>query len=303
MSGIFCNSSPTITIDNNLIGSTTVANSFEASGNTATAQFLNGIRFPSGSATATITNNTICNLNNNSTSTTAITGNSTSVSPQTGGIIITGATTTVIVNSISGNTIRNLSNAAPTGSNLQSAALVGIGTNSTASTAMSISNNIIDSLFSTAATGNVLLEGISYFGSASNNNIINGNFIHSIGVNSASTTASIRGIELATGSATATNNMIRLGYNANASSLTCPITIYGILNSAASQNFYHNSVYIGGTGVASGANNTFAFWRNSTAASDIRNNIFVNARAGAGAAKHYSFYCAAAIKLHCGNVT
>jgi hypothetical protein len=294
LTGIFCNSTATITIDNNLIGSTTVANSFEASGNTITAQMVNGIRIPSGSSTATITNNTICGLNNNSTSTTAVTGNSATVPPQTGGIIITGSTTTVLVQSISNNIIRNLSNAAPTGSNLQSAALVGIGTNSTSATAMIISNNTIDSLFSTATTGSVLLEGISYVGSTSNTNVISGNFIHSIGVNSASTTASIRGIEAATGSVSVVNNMIRLGILANGSSLTNPITIYGILNSATTQNFYYNTVYIGGSGVAAGANNTFAFWRNSTLAANSKNNIFYNARSGAGAGRHYSIYFASA---------
>jgi hypothetical protein len=58
----------------------------------------------------------------------------------------------------------------------------------------------------------------------------------------------------------------------------------------AGRNFYHNSVYVGGT-QASGASNTFAFTSTgATNARDYRNNLFVNARSRSGSAtgKHYA---------------
>jgi len=245
LTGLFCNSTATITMDNNLIGSTTVANSFEAAGNSITAQMVNGIRIPSGSCTATITNNTICNLNNNSTSTTSVSGNSTTVPPQTGGIIITGSTTTTNLLSVSGNVIRNLSNAAPTTSNLQSAALVGIGTNCNATTTV-ISNNIIDSLVSTSTstTAAILLEGIAYINTVANSNVLSGNLIHSFDhPNAVNPSASFRGMEC-NGAGTISNNMIRLGIKADGSSYSTPSVIYGMIQGIANANFYHNSVYV-----------------------------------------------------------
>jgi trimeric autotransporter adhesin len=55
-------------------------------------------------------------------------------------------------------------------------------------------------------------------------------------------------------------------------------------------NFYHNTIYIGGTGVLNSSLATFAF--NSSVTSNTRNsinNIFINARSNAGAGgKHYA---------------
>jgi hypothetical protein len=53
--------------------------------------------------------------------------------------------------------------------------------------------------------------------------------------------------------------------------------------------FFYNSVYIGGTGITSGAANTFAFRRTGSAADTVRNNIFMNERSNATTGgKHYA---------------
>jgi trimeric autotransporter adhesin len=76
--------------------------------------------------------------------------------------------------------------------------------------------------------------------------------------------------------------MVRLGLDAAGNSITTGFSIVGILDIAgATANYYFNSVYIGGTGVAS-ASNTFAFF--SDVVNNTRNfedNIFWNARSNA----------------------
>jgi len=53
--------------------------------------------------------------------------------------------------------------------------------------------------------------------------------------------------------------MIRLGVDAAGNSLTTALTINGINETAGTNNFYFNSIYIGGSGVGTTASNTFAF--------------------------------------------
>ena len=59
---------------------------------------------------------------------------------------------------------------------------------------------------------------------------------------------------------------------------------------AGTDNFYFNSVYIGGSGVAAGTGNSFAFQSSIvTNTRNFRDNIFFNARSnGAATGKHYA---------------
>jgi len=84
--------------------------------------------------------------------------------------------------------------------------------------------------------------------------------------------------------------MIRLGYTAAGTSITNGLQINGIFESSGTNNFFFNSVYIGGTGVATLANNSFAFFSNAvTTTRFYANNIFYNARSnGASTGKHYA---------------
>lgn len=109
---------------------------------------------------------------------------------------------------------------------------------------------------------------------------------------------------LAAGAVTPTfnvyNNMIRLGYDRAGNELTSFTTLVGIRDSlvstgAATANYYHNSIYIGGANVA--VNDTvptfgmcFATSATSGAVRNVKNNLVVNARSNAAAAlsSHYA---------------
>jgi hypothetical protein len=114
-------------------------------------------------------------------------------------------------------------------------------------------------------------------------NVIERNLVHSLNVTSTLTAYQIWGLVMeGQGTATFQNNMVRLGLDAAGNSITTGFSIIGIRDIAgATANYYFNSVYIGGTGVAS-ASNTFAFF--SDVVNNTRNfedNIFWNARSNA----------------------
>ncbi len=297
-SGIFCNATaPTVIIDRNLVGSTLVNNSIYANNpNGSYVLFVNGIRCSSGSATLTITNNVIANLNNNNTSTLQSSGITNTSISQTGGIVITGPTTaTQIVKEISGNTIKNLACAAFHLSNYANTVLVGIATVAAGGNPTIISNNIVDSMVSTTQSSgtsgqNMLMTGIFYFGTTTSTTIVSNNLVHSFDLVTNNPGCSFRGIEIIGGPINVFNNMIRLGIKPDGTGITYPIFIYAFLTEAvAVHNVYHNSVFIGGSGVTTGANPTYAYWRYNAGTDDVRNNIFVNNRSNAtSTGKHYS---------------
>ena len=85
------------------------------------------------------------------------------------------------------------------------------------------------------------------------------------------------------------NNMVRLGVDAAGASITAGYAIYGMFEIAGTNNLYYNSVYVGGTGVAS-SSTTFGFVSNVTAGTrNYVDNIFWNARSNAsGSAVNYA---------------
>ncbi len=205
-------------------------------------------------------------------------------------ISLTG-TTTAIFNGITattglysigttyGNSINNITTAG-TGNT------TGIATAS-GSSATTISGNSIFALTNTNAAATTV-RGIFQNGSSAST-LVTKNQVYNL-TGSASTSSIVIGIEM-TGQGTVANNMIRLGYNAAGSSITNTSIISGILKDAAvSASFYHNSVYIGGTGVGTTANNTYAFRRTSNGTDDVKDNIFVNARSnGSTGGLHYAY--------------
>ncbi|MFZ2278552.1 MAG: choice-of-anchor D domain-containing protein [Prosthecobacter sp.] len=276
----------TNTISGNIIGSTTTANSLNAStsvSSSGAAQVVAGIESAnSGSANnCTITGNTVANLLNKSTRTSSL---------------MRGIVTTVGVNTISGNTIRNLT--APSMSTNPS--VVGIWQTSTAG-GQTISQNVVHSLFNTsnaamtpAQNVAVVVAGIYYDGGISGTNIIEGNFVHSLYLDSLSTSAELNGMRFDSGCTfTAQNNMVRVGLDASGASTASAAEVRGLYDNDNganhARNFIHNSVYVGGT-ATSGSTKTFAYSSSSqNNFRDIRNNIFVNARSNSGGTgKHYA---------------
>jgi hypothetical protein len=244
------------TVNNNQIGSLTTANSIHQNiAVTGGSNYCAGIL--STATTAIITNNTIANFTNSNTNT-----GSTFY-----GIRSLGAT-------ISGNIIRDNICAAPTTTSM--GALCGIYIS--AGTPV-VANNKVYGLKTTAATS-AAMYGI--YGGVGSGNLI-------YGLSSSATTATITGVYLSLASANFSNNMIRLGIDETGASQTAGHTIYGVYeNTSLVNNIYHNSVYIGGTGVA-GSANTSCFYTASNPTRSIQDNIFVNARAnGSGTGKHYN---------------
>ena len=90
------------------------------------------------------------------------------------------------------------------------------------------------------------------------------NFVHSLSITSTATTSQLVGILPVAGQGTYKNNMVRLGVDAAGAPITAGYAIYGMFEIAGTNNLYYNSVYVGGTGVAS-ASTTFGFVSNVTA--------------------------------------
>ncbi len=271
-----------IFINNNIVGGT-VANSIEQQTGTATAQIglLAGILVLNPTVDDIITNNTVRNLTQNNT---FAGGFVSGINIQASG----GRHT------VTGNTIFNLTTNGTTVAINNLASVVGLNMTGTAIGGSNISNNTIYNLTNTNTTVAGFIQGM-YFSTPlfpQQNTIISRNFIHSI--NLASATGGMAGINLPnTGNARVFNNMVRLGVDAGGAPITTSVQINGILKaSTGSMSIFGNSVFVGGTGVASNAVNTFAFRRTASplAGNDtIMNNIFYNARSNAsGTGKHYA---------------
>lgn len=264
------------TITGNTVGSTTTANSLNAATSSTTsgasAQQVTGISSYSHTSTS-ITGNTVANLNNNYAGT--------NNSGQTFGIATASG-----VNTITGNTVRNLST---TSANSSHSVLGIIDVSTTAG--QYVSQNTVHSLANTAATANVFITGIYFTGPASGTNVIARNFVHSLAVSTSNPVSVVTGLYFSAGTFTAQNNLVRVGIKADGTSTAGASFVLGIFDDPTSEgrNFYHNSVYVGGT-QTSGASNTRAFLStSSTNARTFQNNIFVNARSNSGGTgKHYA---------------
>ncbi|HRZ41497.1 MAG TPA: hypothetical protein P5228_02210 [Bacteroidales bacterium] len=274
----------TAVIENNLIGSLTTPNSIlYANATTSTInQFINGL-YNNALGSALISGNTVSNIKNNYSS------NGTSASAICGLFVGGGS------NTITGNVIRDLtSSGTSTGT--------GIGTNllgiffrdiAALSGNQTISGNKVFNLNNTAASAAVTVAGIYFdaYNSASSN-VIEKNQVYNLNP-STTGAAVISGINIASSGNTTQviNNMVSLG-----DGLSNNYLITGILDSAGTNHYYYNSVYIGGSAV-SGSNVTYAFNSHVTTVSrNFLNNIFYNGRSnGTGTGKHYAVRIAGTI--------
>jgi len=282
------------TISGNTVGYITALR-----GTATLSHSLFGIYINGGSTTPVISNNTIVNLitgNNSTTSTTA---------QQTVGISISSATVTNPV--ITGNTISDLSNfAASSNTGATGVSVFGILlNNSSLNTIITVSKNTLYNLSNTAVISSLsyspYIQGIFFTIGASCTVIVDGNFIHSFSVpnwtvpGTSTSTSTLAGINTQSASNyTITNNMIRLGISGTGGSLTQPFNIMGIYRQVTSGTFniWHNSIYIGGTGVTatSAAVSSSGIYRSNGGTDNIANNILVSTRSNviAGGMPHYA---------------
>jgi hypothetical protein len=217
-------------ITNNTIGHASAANSITVAGTTTTTGII-----AASTNNTNITNNTIANM-------TAF-GTGTSVAIR--GIVTSG---TSGVYNIANNNISNLSASSTSAGTGLSASVVGIANSATGS-GLNIEGNSIYGLNNVSSTGVTQVTGIVNTANipATNSNNITRNFVHSF--STASADARQTGILAADGLLNVTNNMVRLGIDATGANHTVPSTIVGIEKlSVRAMNFFHNNVYIGGTG-------------------------------------------------------
>jgi len=197
---------------------------------------------------------------------------------------------------ITGNTVAFLYSRSSNTNSDDLAGLIGIySENSTATAPSTISQNHVHSLSNTHPNAAVNVIGIFYNGNpVASGNIVSQNSIYSLSSVTTSTTTAIYGISiLNSGSTTFSNNMISLGLDEAGASVSTGTDIYGIRENGGTNQFYFNSIYIGGSGVTGGGN-TFAFYNSVTTGSrNIRNNIFYNARSnGTGTGTHCAIHVA-----------
>ena len=267
----------TTTISNNKIGSATTANSINASSLSTDVdypQIVCGI-FNYGTGTVSISGNTVANMTNGSTGS-AI------------GCTIRGIYTEYGTNTISNNTIHDLT-IANSVTNFWDPSVCGIYfNNSSTQAAQTIAGNKIYNLTNTHASYSGSVAGLLYKGSQIASTV-SGNFIRDLFVTGASSTAAtIMGILIVAGETTYSNNIISLGGNTNT-------TVEGIFeNGAAStnNNLYFNTVYLSGTLASGATNKSYCLYSYTTTnVRNFRNNIFYNARSTAsGSNLHYAAY-------------
>lgn len=264
--------SSVITINNNLIGSLSTANSIRTSSPATASLFkqdLRGIYVNSAVNLVTITGNTISNLTSayNGTAVTKVDG------------ICTGGASNIIRN----NTVRDLTSAAnSTLRGIQQTVIL-------AGTSQSVTGNTIYNLRNTNASAAVSVIGIDYSGPNSGTNSVTGNFIHDLFVSSTNILSEIDGILLGNGVTTTDNNIINIG-----TGVTGGYKIYGINdnssnNATYNNNIYFNTVYVAGAVSSGTTSSTAALWNlNNTVIRNYRNNILMNVRTGGTTGKHYA---------------
>ncbi len=265
ITGIFINTTTNLTLTAaSTISGNTIGTSAAALIN-PTGGSITGISQTHASFGATISNNTISYLNHTSTGTAGqLRGISASSGP----------------NTLSGNTISNFSSSAANTGTAGSATMIGISY--TSSGAGTLSGNTVSDLVNSAeAAANI--TGI-YFGGTAASTVSKNSVSNLYTSNVAATSVVVSGIHMNSGSATYSNNFVRLGSNA-----ATAFSINGIRDASGTGTYVYNSVHIGGTGVGAGTSNTFALNSVTTGTRIFRNNIFSNTRTnGTGTGKHYA---------------
>lgn len=274
VNGILITSAATTILNNGIYGIRTTGT---ATG-TATLATLNGINYAGGS-TALITSNTI-----DSMMVTGVAGS------QVNGIVIAGS----VGNNILSNTVRNIFSTSTLGTTT-TPSIVGIN-NQSGNLNQLMSQNTINRLVNTSATGTPIVAGMVFSGTTilvGNNSVISRNVINTLQLQTTAA-GTLEGIIVAAGNGTYLNNMIRLGIDSAGALISGPYNVFGFRSApttVAVNNFYHNNVYI--TGAPSGGSGISTCFNlpstQSTSFIDVRNNIFQNATVpSGGSGKNYA---------------
>lgn len=256
-----------LTIENNQV------NGLQASSaSTGNNQVVYGIAYEIAGGSAVISGNTIQGLSNLTTG---------------AGGQVHGIHTNVAALTVTGNTIYNLTNSAANESGENNAAVTGIVGRFTGNGTIA-GNTIYNLQSTTTARGRAI--GIYYNGTLNLTNRISENLIHSLSVAtvvSGPPFGEMYGIRTNFGQATVSNNIISLGEGMSSNAY-----IYGIYENGLAgnnYNYYHNTIYIGGTSTQN-ENNSYAFFSGNNAnQKEVINNIFHNARTSSTGVTAYHY--------------
>lgn len=230
---------------------------------------MNSLTAISASSTANIHHNSIFNLRNTSTSSNRNVGISLSSS-----------------GNISDNQINDISSASNNTANevIAGISVLGFGTKI-------IDHNTIYNMKSTDPSASVSLIGIK-FSASGTGHTISRNLIHSITAASSAINGAKSGILISSGDVLCHNNILRLGTDYSGSSQSTASSWIGIWKSGTGNSrIFHNTVYLTGSGVGTGARDTRCYLNQSFGTIDtVINNIFVNRRSNATTGgKHYAY--------------
>ncbi len=111
-------------------------------------------------------------------------------------------------------------------------------------------------------------------------NIVRQNIAYKLNMNASNPLCQITGIIMRAGNSTMYNNMITIGYKPDGSFITSPFFLCGIedIGSGGTRIRNYNTVLI--AGIASGNNQTHAMLSHTSETREFRNNIFINKRIG-----------------------
>jgi gliding motility-associated-like protein len=266
-------------VSNNSIGSQVTQSSIYASSASNTiGQELIGICYIGESVNNTMTGNTIANMKN------ATTSSGVSVYGRISGISVTNGIYLIADNIIRDLTIGNANSSFP-----ENSSVTGISVNSPSS-GQSVTGNTIFNLSNSfpAYTGNVI--GIICNGGSSSLSVSN-NLIHSLSVTGAgSAIAGLYGIVLYAGSMLCSNNTIIIGGNTTTD--LYGIYVNGNVASETNKLYYNTVHLSGTMASGAANKSYGLYSAANTGTRDFRNNILNNARSTTGGAgKHYAIYC------------
>lgn len=273
-----------IAVRNNLVGSESVEGSFTSSGSGA----FSGIYFAtSGTPVSPIEGNVVAHLVHTAPSS----------ANAMYGIRVSAGHHTIL-----DNRVHDLSSSVVSTGGIGAVSLVGVQFGATSNLNYVIAGNTVHSLSHSAPTSAAHVIGLNMNFPAGNYTIERNRF-HSFSVASTDTGAMVTGIYAysgaATPAATFSNNMIRLGIDAQGSHATVAAKVRGIFCQGA-HTYVGNSVYVGGAPGGAPSSQTWAFyvWAAGTAPT-LRNNILVNERGVLGGGRHFAIY----INQQAGGVT
>ena len=261
------------TIKDNYIGSADAgtANSMWAASTTTDQQDMRMID-AGGSGVVEISGNTISKITNDCRSTNKTDGTYAIFAHGDGNY------------SITGNVILKMA----TSSRRAGVGLAGIVPSATFTGTLTVSQNTIYNLAATYASYTGSVTGITCLNFGTGVSEISNNFVGGLHATGAGASGTITGLDIASGAATVSNNIISLGNSTG----TEPNEIRGISDAGgtSARSYYFNTVSIYGNS-GSATKNSYAFKCSPAGGSkDFRNNIFTNARSGLSGAFNYAYY-------------